>query len=80
VEQRREPMNTNGIRGRQCSGELASGSEALIHQGHSVYSCASIGGPNRPRKGIKGALSTQRNSTTDKRQKSQYRLAFPRGE
>jgi len=32
VEQRREPMNKNWIRGRQCSGELANGSEAHIHQ------------------------------------------------
>src|SRR6266850_458705 len=28
-------------------------------------------------KGIKGAMSTRRDSTTDKRQKSQYCLAFP---
>jgi len=34
VEQRREPMNKNWMRGRQCSGELANGSEAPIHQGH----------------------------------------------
>src|SRR6201988_3072190 len=40
-------------------------------------SCASSEGPNGPRKGIKGAMSTRRDSTTDKRQKSQYRLAFP---
>src|SRR5437660_8725842 len=30
-----------------------------------------------PARGIKGAMSTRRDSTTDKRQKSQYRLAFP---
>src|SRR6266700_3502775 len=30
-----------------------------------------------PARGIKGAMSTRHDSTTDKRQKSQYRLAFP---
>src|ERR1700739_4981922 len=39
-------------------------------------SCASSEGPNGPRKGIKGATSTQRDPTTDKRQKNQYRLAL----
>src|SRR5262249_30411764 len=39
-------------------------------------SCASSEGPNGPHQGIKGAMSTQRDSTTDKRQKNQYRLAF----
>jgi hypothetical protein len=34
VEQRREPMNKNWMRGSQCSGDLAIGSEAPIHQGH----------------------------------------------
>src|SRR6266478_6916892 len=38
-------------------------------------SCASSEGPNGPR--IKRAMSTRRDSTTDKRQKNQYRLAFP---
>jgi len=33
VEQRREPMNKNRMRHR-VSGELASDSEAHIHQGH----------------------------------------------
>lgn len=34
-------------------------------------------GPNGPGKtGIRGAMSTRRDSSTDKRQKSQYRLAF----
>ena len=40
-------------------------------------SCESSEGPNGPCKGIKGAMSTQRDSTTDKRQKNQYHLAFP---
>jgi Reverse transcriptase (RNA-dependent DNA polymerase) len=40
-------------------------------------SCASSEGLNGPRKGIKGAMSKRRDSTTDKRQKSQYSLAFP---
>src|SRR5467141_1365253 len=39
-------------------------------------SCESSEGLNGPRKGIKGAMSTRRDSTTDKRQKNQYRLAF----
>jgi hypothetical protein len=30
-----------------------------------------------PRKGIEGEMSTRRDSTTDKRQENQYRLAFP---
>src|SRR5260370_1240337 len=34
VEQDGEPMNKNWMRGRECSGELANGSEAHIHQGH----------------------------------------------
>ena len=48
---------------------------AEVSRGRS--SCASSEGPNGPRKGIKGAMSTRRDSTTDKRPKSQYRLAFP---
>jgi hypothetical protein len=48
---------------------------AGVSRGRS--SCASSEGPNGPRKGIKGAMSTQRNSITDRRQKSQYCLAFP---
>jgi len=47
VEQSREPMNKNWMRGRQCSGELANGSEAPIHQEHplsNAYS-ASLGLP-----------------------------------
>ena len=55
--------------------EIASDQAAEVSRGRS--SCASSEGPNGPRKGIKGAMSTRRNSTTDKRQKSQYRLAFP---
>jgi len=39
-------------------------------------SCASSEGPNGPA-GDKGARSTRRDSTTDKRQKNQYCLAFP---
>src|ERR1700747_2121336 len=55
--------------------EIVSDQVAEVSRGRS--SCASSEGPNGPRKGIKGGMSTQRNSTTDKRQKSQYRLAFP---
>ena len=55
--------------------ESASDQGAEVSRGRS--SCTSGEGPNGPRKGIKGAMSTQRNSTTDKRQKNQYRLAFP---
>src|ERR1700676_1925759 len=55
--------------------EIVSDPVAEVSRGRS--SCASSEGPNGPRKGIKGAMSTQRDSTTDKRQKSQYRLAFP---
>jgi hypothetical protein len=58
------------------SGELANGSEALIHQ-QGGSSCASSEGPNGPHKGIKGAM-TRRNSTTDKRQRNLPRLGTPR--
>ncbi|HEY6373301.1 MAG TPA: hypothetical protein VIX37_22180 [Candidatus Sulfotelmatobacter sp.] len=40
-------------------------------------SCASSEGRNGPGKGIKGAKSRGRDSSSDKGQKSQYRLAFP---
>src|SRR5258708_20308201 len=55
--------------------EIVSDPVAEVSRGRS--SCASSEGPNGPRKGIKGAMSTRRDSTTDKRQKNQYRLAFP---
>jgi hypothetical protein len=55
--------------------EIVSDPVAEVSRGRS--SCVSSEGPNGPRKGIKGAMSTQRNSSTDKRQKSQYTLAFP---
>ena len=55
--------------------EIVSDPVAEVSRGHS--SCASSEGPNGPRKGIKGAMSTRRDSITDKRQKSQYRLVFP---
>ena len=54
--------------------EIVSDPVAEVSRGR--ISRASGEGPNGPRKGIKGAMSTRRNSTTDKRQKSQYRLAF----
>ena len=54
--------------------EIASDQVAGVSRGRS--SCESSEGPNGPRKGIKGAMSTRRDSTTDKRQKSQYCLAF----
>jgi hypothetical protein len=50
--------------------EIASDQVAGVSKGRS--SRASSEGPNGPRKGIKGAMSTRRDSTTDKRQKSQY--------
>src|SRR6266705_2551177 len=55
--------------------EIAPDQVAGVSRGRS--SCEGSEGPNGPRKGIKGAMSTQRDSTTDKRQKNQYRLAFP---
>src|SRR6201993_2319056 len=55
--------------------EIVSDPVAEVSRGR--ISCASSEGRNGPRKGIKGAMSTRRDSTTDKRQKSQYRLAFP---
>src|SRR6202790_1916536 len=55
--------------------EIVSDPVAEVSRGRS--SCASSEGPNGPRKGIRGAMSTQRDSTTDKRQKNQYCLAFP---
>src|ERR1700676_3747752 len=55
--------------------EIVSDPVAEVSRGRS--SCASSEGPNGPRKGIKGAMSTRRDSTTDKRQKNQYSLAFP---
>src|SRR5467141_1038019 len=55
--------------------EIASDPVAGVSRGRS--SCASSEGPNGHRKGIKGARSTRRDSTTDKRQKNQYSLAFP---
>src|ERR1700676_2084575 len=54
--------------------EIVSDPVAEVRRGRS--SCASSEGPNGPRKGIKGAMSTRRDSTTDKRQKNQYCLAF----
>jgi hypothetical protein len=55
--------------------EIVSDPVAEVSRGRS--SCASSEGPNGPCKGIKGAMSTRRDSTTDKRQKNQYGLAFP---
>src|ERR1700676_372772 len=55
--------------------EIVSDPVAEVSRGRS--NCASSEGPNGPPKGIKGAMSTQRDSTTDKRQKNQYCLAFP---
>jgi len=54
--------------------EIASDQMAGVSRRRS--SCESSEGLNGPRKGIKGAMSTRRDSTTDKRQKNQYRLAF----
>jgi hypothetical protein len=56
--------------------EIVSDPVAEVSRGR--ISCASSEGPNGPRKGIKGAMSTRRNSTTDKRRKSQYSLAVPK--
>jgi RNA-directed DNA polymerase len=52
-------------------------SEQVAGVSRGRNSGASSEGPHGPRKGIKGARSTRRNSSTDKGQKSQYRLAFP---
>ena len=56
--------------------EIASDPVAEVSRGR--ISCASGEGPNVTRKGIKGTMSSRRNSTTDKRQKSKYSLAFPK--
>src|ERR1700674_5651379 len=55
--------------------EIVSDPVAEVSKGRS--SCASSEGTSGPRKGRKGAMSTRRDSTTDKRQKNQYCLAFP---